>query len=125
MEFMVTPASGAGKIVSMFEANPESLAIVHEDLKERLNTRSAEHLFNIAKVYTKAGEADRLFVEFDARHLTPEFYAGDESLALSLVYNAGNEGNVTSEANVASCFVKTIATTKPEVLKIDLVDAGI
>lgn len=124
MEFMVTPASGAGKIVSMFEANPESLAIVHEDLKERLNTRSAEHLFNIAKVYTKAGEADRLFVEFDARHLTPEFYAGDESLALSLVYNAGNEGNVTSEANVASCFVKTIATTKPEVLKIDLVDAG-
>lgn len=121
MEFMVTPASGAGKIVSMFEANPESLAIVHEDLKERLNTRSAEHLFNIAKVYTKAGEADRLFVEFDARHLTPEFYNGEQSLALSLVYNAGNEGDVTSEANVASCFVKTIATTKPEVLKYDIV----
>ena len=121
MEFMVTPASGAGKIVSMFESNPESLAIVHEDLKERLNTRSAEHLFNIAKVYTKAGEADRLFVEFDARHLTPEFYNGEQSLALSLVYNAGNDEKTSSEANVASCFVKTIATTKPEVLEYDIV----
>ena len=124
MEFMVAPASGAGKIASMFESNPESLAIVHEDLKERLNTRSAEHLFNIVKVYTKAGEADRLFVEFDARHLTPEFYNGEQSLALSLVYNAGNEGDVTSEANVASCFVKTIATTKPEVLDYAIVDAA-
>lgn len=124
MEFMVTPASGAGKIVSMWTENPEVLAIVHEDLKERLNTRSAEHLFNVAKVYVKNGEPDRLMVEFDTRHLDPAFYAREKSLALSLVYNAGNEGDVTSEANVASCFVKTIATTKPEVLKIDLVDAA-
>ena len=124
MEFMVTPASGAGKIVSMWTENPEVLAIVHEDLKERLNTRSAEHLFNVANVYVKNGEPDRLMVEFDTRHLDPAFYAREKSYALSLVYNAGNEGDVTSEANVASCFVKAVATTKPEILKIDIANAS-
>lgn len=123
MEFMVTPASGAGKIVSMWTENPEVLAIVHEDLKERLNTRSAEHLFNVANVYVKNGEPDRLMVEFDTRHLDPAFYAGEKSYALSLVYNAGNEGDVTSEANVASCFAKAIVTTKPEILNVEIVDA--
>lgn len=124
MEFMVTPASGAGKIVSMWTENPEVLAIVHEDLKERLNTRSAEHLFNVANVYVKNGEPDRLMVEFDTRHLDPAFYAGEKSYALSLVYNAGNEGDVTSEANVASCFAKAIVTTKPEILNVEIVDAA-
>lgn len=124
MEFMVTPASGAGKIVSMWTENPEVLAIVHEDLKERLNTRSAEHLFNVANVYVKNGEPDRLMVEFDTRHLEPAFYAGEKSYALSLVYNAGNEGDVTSEANVASCFVKAVVTTKPEVLNVAIVNAA-
>lgn len=124
MEFMVTPASGAGKIVSMWTEDPEVLAIVHEDLKERLNTRSAEHLFNVANVYVKNGEPDRLMVEFDTRHLDPAFYAGEKSYALSLVYNAGNEGDVTSEANVASCFAKAIVTTKPEILNVEIVDAA-
>ena len=90
----------------------------------RLNTRSAEHLFNVAKVYVKNGEPDRLMVEFDTRHLDPAFYAGEKSYALSLVYNAGNEGDVTSEANVASCFAKAIVTTKPEILNVEIVDAA-